>query len=74
MEISGSQYSVEELELARWLGIYGEIISPINELVHKDSNKASPVGIGTYLSTYNGCIPKSRLLLLFIYCVVSYQI
>ena len=33
----GSQYSIDELDLVRWLRLYGEILSPISELAHKVS-------------------------------------
>ena len=46
VEISGSQYSIDELDLVRWLRLYGEILSPISEQAHKDSNPDNPVGNG----------------------------
>ena len=35
--------------MVRWLRLYGEILSPISEQAHKDSNKDSPVGNGVYM-------------------------
>ena len=49
VEISGSEYSVEELDLVRWLQKYGEILSAVCEKSHKDSDKSYPVGTGTYV-------------------------
>ena len=49
IEISGSQNSIDELDLVRWLRLYGEILSPISEQAHKDSNPDCPVGNGLYL-------------------------
>ena len=48
IEISGSQYSIDELGLARWLRCYGELLTPISEMAHKDSEVENGVGIGTY--------------------------
>ena len=60
VEISGSEYSVEEPDLVRWLQKYGEIMSAVSEKSHKDSDKSNPVGTGTYvvkmkLKVYSSC-------------------
>ena len=47
--MSGSQYSVDELDLVKWLKLYGEILTPISEKLHKESDATLPVGDGTYL-------------------------
>ena len=48
IEISGSEYSVEELDLVKWLRLYGEVLSPLTEKLHPDFTRESPVGNGTY--------------------------
>ena len=48
-EISGSQYSITEGELVRWLNLYGEVLSKLNEMTHPDSDPDMPVGNGTYV-------------------------
>ena len=49
VEITGSEYSVEELDLVRWLQKYGEIMSAVSEKAHTDSDKSNLVGAGTYV-------------------------
>ena len=49
VEITGSEYSVEELDLVRWLQKYGEIMSAVSEKAHTDSDKSNLVGTGTYV-------------------------
>ena len=49
MEIGGSQYSIDELDLVGWIRTYGEILSTITERMHKDSREENPVGNGTYI-------------------------
>ena len=48
IEISGSQYSIEELDSVRWLKLYAEILTPISEKLHPDQTKDCPFGNGTY--------------------------
>ena len=40
VEISGSEYRDDELDLVRWLKVYGEIVSTINQLRLVKSSKA----------------------------------
>ena len=47
IEISGYQHSIDELDLIKWLRLYGEVVSPITEKQHPDSIEDCPVGNGT---------------------------
>ena len=48
VDIIGSEYSVEELDMVKWLKLYGEILSPLSEKLHPDSTQEAPVGNGIY--------------------------
>ena len=48
VEISGSEYSIEELDLIKWLRLYGEVLTPLSEKLHPDSTEDCPIGNGTY--------------------------
>ena len=43
-------YLIEELDLVRWLRRHGEIILPISEQTHKDSDLSNPIGNGVKLN------------------------
>ena len=45
---SGSEYSIDELDLVRWLRTCGELLSSIIEKPHEDSDRSSPIGARTY--------------------------
>ena len=40
--------SMDELDLVRWLRLYGEVLSAINEVVHPESDNYNPTGSGIY--------------------------
>ena len=49
VKIEGCEYSLEEDQIQDWLKLYGEVLSPICEDIHEDSDSdAQPIGNGTY--------------------------
>ena len=51
VDISGSEYSIEKLDMIKWLRLYGEVLSPLTEKQHPDSTEDCPIGNGTYIVT-----------------------
>ena len=49
VKIEGCEYTLEDKQILEWLQLYGEILSPICEDIHEDSDsEAEPIGNGTY--------------------------